>query len=53
MPRYSGEEFTLNNGEKIIFLSEKDLLGVIRLQPGEEAELIGESNGVSEAAREV
>jgi co-chaperonin GroES (HSP10) len=30
MPRYCGQEFTLDNGSKIVFMEEEDLLGAVR-----------------------
>jgi co-chaperonin GroES (HSP10) len=30
MPRYCGQEFTLDNGDKIVFMEESELLGAIR-----------------------
>jgi co-chaperonin GroES (HSP10) len=30
MPRYCGQEFTLDNGQKIVFMEEEDLLGAVR-----------------------
>ena len=30
MPKYCGQEFTLDSGEKIVFMEEEDLLGAVR-----------------------
>jgi co-chaperonin GroES (HSP10) len=49
IPRYSGEEFELAKGNKVLFIAEADLLGVIRAQPDDASEE-GEANAVGKRA---
>jgi len=51
MPRYCGQQFELDDGEKIVFLKESELLGVIRRGRDYQEEPVSESepvNGVLE-----